>query len=138
MDRILFPGNWPSADRLDPSLLRELEKGDTIPDGPPGTAHFVVEVANAPRVLVLHSRSHLPPGWDTRFGASLDWVWTFTLDQDGAGTRMLIRNRGIVEPAWLDWAYRAIITPADHIMTRGMFRGLTQRLQAGADRVERV
>lgn len=138
VDRILFPGNRPSAKRLDPSLVRDLNVGDIIPDGPPGTAHFVVEVANPPRALVLHSRSHLPPGWDARFGASLDWVWTFTLEQDGAGTRMLIRNRGIVEPAWLDWAYRVLVTPADHIMTRGMFRGLTQRLQAGADRVERV
>lgn len=132
VDRILFPGNWPSADRLEPSLLRELKTGDTIPDGPPGTAHFVVEFADAPRLLVLHSRTHLPPGWDTRFGASLDWVWTFTLREDGVGTRMLIRNRGIVKPAWLDWAYRAFVTPADHVMTKGMFRGLAHRVGAGA------
>lgn len=125
---MLFPNNWPSADRLDPSLLRDLRPGATIPDGPPGTAHFVVEHADAPRVLVLHSRSHLPPGWDARFGASLDWVWTFALDPDADGTRMLIRNRGTVKPAWLDWAYRAFITPADHIMTRGMFRGLAARV----------
>lgn len=137
VDRLLFPGNWPSADRLEPSLLRELREGDTIPDGPPGTAHFVVERADAPRILVLRSRTHLPPGWDTRFGASLDWVWTFALDPDGSGTRMLVRNRGIVRPAWLDLAYRAVITPADHVMTRGLFRGLTERVAAGDDRVKR-
>jgi hypothetical protein len=129
VDRVLFPGNLPSAERLDPAFLRELKKGDTIPDGPPGTAHFVVERADPARVLVLHSRSHLPPGWDVRFGASLDWVWTFTLETDGPGTRMLIRNRGVVRPPWLDWAYRAFITPADHIMTRGMFRGLAERVR---------
>ncbi|WP_345207830.1 hypothetical protein [Fodinibacter luteus] len=63
VDRLLFPGNWPSADHLDPTLLRDLAPGDTVPDGPPGTAEFVVEVADAPHVLVLHSRTHLPPGW---------------------------------------------------------------------------
>lgn len=127
VDRLFFPGNWPSAERLDPSLLRDLHPGDTVPDGPPGTAEFVVEYAEAPRVLVLPSRTHLPPGWDIRFGATLDWVWTFTLDPERSGTRMLIRNRGRVHPRWLDIAYRTLITPADHIVTRGMFRGLAKR-----------
>jgi hypothetical protein len=130
VDRLLFPGNWPSAVRLDPSLQRDLQPGDTIPDGPPGAAEFVVERADAPRILVLHSRTHLPPGWQQRLGASLDWVWTFALDPDLDGTRMLVRNRGHVQPRWLDRAYRVVITPADHIMTRGMFRGLAVRVSA--------
>jgi hypothetical protein len=129
VDRFLFPDNLPSAERLDPDLVRDLRPGDRIPDGPPGTAEFIVEVADAPRVLVLHSRTHLPPGWDRRLGASLDWVWTFTLDPVSPGrTRMLIRNRGRVSPVWLDLGYRALITSADHIMTRGMFRGLSERV----------
>jgi hypothetical protein len=128
VDRLLFPGNWPSADELDPSLIRDLRPGDTIPDGPPGTAEFVVEHVEVPRVLVLRSRTHLPPGWDATFGAALDWVWTFALDPDNGGTRMLVRNRGNVQPRWLDYAYRALIPPADHVMTRGMFRGLAQRV----------
>ena len=129
VDRLLFPDNWPSADRLDPELVRDLRPGDTIPDGPPGTAQFVVEIADAPHVLVLHSTTHLPPGWDRRFGARLDWVWTFALDPAGRGwSRMLVRNRGSVGPAWLDRAYLAAIVPADHVMTRGMFRGLAQRV----------
>lgn len=131
VDRLLFPGNWPSADHLDPALVRDLRPGDRIPDGPPGTAEFVVETADPPRVLVLHSRSHLPPGWDTTHGASLDWVWTFALDPaPGGRTRLLIRNRGRVHPTWLDLAYRAAVVPADHVMTRGMFRGLDERVSA--------
>lgn len=130
VDRLLFPGNLPSAARLDPDLVRDLRPGDRIPDGPPGTAEFVVEVADAPNTLVLHSRTHLPPGWDQRFGASLDWVWTFSLQPAAGGrTRMLIRNRGGVAPPWLDLGYRILITPADHIMTRGMFRGLKERVR---------
>ncbi len=69
VDRLLFPDNWPSADKLDPLLVRDLQPGDTVPDGPPGTAEFVVELADAPRTLVLHSRTHLPPGWAGKFGA---------------------------------------------------------------------
>lgn len=128
VDRLLFPGNWPSAERLDPALERDLVPGDTIPDGPPGTAHFVVERAVAPSVLVLHSRTHLPAGWAERLGAGLDWVWTFSLTPDGAGTRLLIRNRGWVTPRWLDLAYRALIVPADHIMAQGMIQGLRSRV----------
>lgn len=127
VDRLLFPGNWPSAERLDPALLRTLAPGDTIPDGPPGTAEFVVEQAVPPGLLVLHSRTHLPPGWAERFGAELDWVWTFSLVPEGAGTRMQLRSRGRITPRWLDLAYRAVIVPADHIMARGMLAGLATR-----------
>jgi hypothetical protein len=37
VDRLLFPANLPSADVLDPGLVRELAVGDTIADGPPGS-----------------------------------------------------------------------------------------------------
>lgn len=127
VDRLLFPDNRPSADRLDPDLVRDLRPGDTIPDGPPGTAEFVVEEAEPPRVLVLHSRTHLPPGWAERFGAALDWVWTFSLEPAAGGTRLLIRNRGWVTPRWLDLGYRALIVPADHVMAQGMLDGLASR-----------
>lgn len=130
VDRVLFPDNWPSATELDPERS-DLRPGDTIPDGPPGTAEFVVEIAQRPRVLVLHSRTHLPSDWAQRLGAGLDWVWTFSLEPvPGGRTRMLIRNRGSVSPRWLNLAYWAIITPADHIMTRGMFDGLSRRVAA--------
>ena len=102
--------------------------GDTIPDGPPGTAHFVVEHAVPPSVLVLHSRTHLPAGWAERLGADLDWVWTFSLTPHGSGSRLLIRNRGWVTPRWLDLAYRALVVPADHIMAQGMIQGLRSRV----------
>jgi hypothetical protein len=76
VDRLLFPQNWPSLDRLDPVLQRDLKVGDTIPDGPPGTAKFVVAEVDAPHTLVLHSTTHLPPHWRERFGADLDWTWS--------------------------------------------------------------
>lgn len=132
VDRLLFPGNWPSADRLDPALVRDLRVGDTVPDGAPGTAWFVVERADPPNVLVLHSRTHLPPGWRDRYGAELDWVWTFDLREDAGRTRLLVRNRGWVRPWWVNAGYLALIVPADHVMATGMLRGLKQRVEAAA------
>ena len=43
VDRLLFPDNWPSLDRLDPRLVRDLCVGDSIPDGRPGTAEYIVD-----------------------------------------------------------------------------------------------
>jgi hypothetical protein len=43
VDQVFFPANQPCLDVLDQGLVRELAVGDTIPDGPPGTAWFVVE-----------------------------------------------------------------------------------------------
>ena len=63
VDRLLFPKNWSSLDHLDPALVREITVGDIIPDGPPGSAWFMVHEVDAPRLLVLHSTTHLPPGW---------------------------------------------------------------------------
>ena len=48
VDRVLFPGNWTSLDTLDPCLVRQLRPGDRIPDGPPGTAEYVVEARRRP------------------------------------------------------------------------------------------
>src|SRR5919198_776594 len=51
VDRLLFPGNWPSAARLVPDLQRPLAVGERIPDRPPGPPWFVVEGADQPRLL---------------------------------------------------------------------------------------
>lgn len=138
VDRLLFPANWPSADQLDPSLVRDLHRGDSIPDGPPGTASFVVERVEPPYLLVLRSTTHLPPGWRERYGARPDWSWTFHLeaviadpiDPSAIRTRLLIRNRGRLVPRWLDVAYHALVVPADFVMATGMLRGLRSRAEA--------
>jgi hypothetical protein len=62
VDRLLFPGNGPSADRIVPEW-QHLAVGDRILDGPPeANTAFVVEDLEPNRYLVLHSTEHLPPG----------------------------------------------------------------------------
>ena len=130
VDRLLFPANLPSADVLDPSLVRDLAVGDTIPDGPPGTAWYVVEEVSPPGALVLHSTTHVPPSWHDKFGAAVDWTWSFHLTGlPGDRTRLHVRIRGRAAPWWLAAAYVAAIIPADFIMATGMLRGLKRRAE---------
>ena len=130
MDRLLFPANLPSLDVLDPDLVRDLAVGDTIPDGPPGTAWYVVEEAGPPGTLVLHSTTHVPPSWRRRLGAAVDWTWSFHLTGlTGDRTRLQVRMRGRAAPWWLAAAYIAAIVPADYIMATGMLRGLRRRAE---------
>lgn len=128
VDRWLFPANRPSAERLDPDLVRDLAVGDTIPDGPPGTAWYEVDQVQAPTTLVLHSTTHVPRSWRDRFGAGIDWTWTFRLARTAeGGTRLHLRVRGRTRPWWLTVAYRAVLVPADAVMAGGMLRGLQVR-----------
>ncbi|HSO54517.1 MAG TPA: hypothetical protein VL330_17670 [Actinomycetes bacterium] len=131
VDRLLFPANWPSATRLVPVLQQPLRVGDHLPDGPPGTAWFVVEHVDRPHLLVLHSTTHLPASWQARLGAAIDWTWTFTLTgTDEGGTRLVLRVRGRPRPWWLTAAYVAALVPADFVMARSMLAGISLRAQA--------
>ena len=131
VDRLLFPDNWAALTSLDPHLVRDLQVGDVIPDGPPGTAHYVVSQVEAPHRLVLHSTTHIPPGWDTRFGAEFAWTWSFHLTPlPGARTRVHLRVRGRGRPWWFIGLYVAGLIPADYVMATGMLRGLSQRVEA--------
>ena len=130
VDRLLFPANGPSAETLVPGW-QGLVVGDRILDGPP-EAHcaFVVDALDPARHLVLHSREHLPPGWEDRFGAAIDWTWAFVLHPVESGrTRFLFRTRVRLRPWWVAAFYRAVILPADFVMSRQMLRGVRERAE---------
>jgi hypothetical protein len=131
VDRLLFPVNRPSADRLEPHLVRELRVGDTVPDGPPGTAEYVVVEVDEPHVLVLRSTTHVPPGWGEKYDARIVWTWAMTLTEPRAGTcRLHLRVRGRMSPPWFAALYVATIVPSDLVMALGMLRGLRRRVES--------
>jgi len=127
---LLFPDNGPSADRLVPAW-QHLKIGDRILDGPPDKhCAFVVDELEPSTHLVLHSREHLPPGWEQRFGASLDWTWSFVLGPlPDSRTRFIVRSRLRLEPLWVRGVYLGLVVPADFVMARQMMRGLKQRAE---------
>jgi hypothetical protein len=134
VDRLLFPANGPSADRIVPGL-QDLVAGDWIPDGPPDTkCGFIVTELERNRHLVLHSTAHLPPEFAARFDAWINWSWVFVLRElDDGRTRLLVRSRVRLGPRWLAAAYRALIVPADAVMARQMLRGLKKRAETTID-----
>lgn len=114
VDRLLFPNNGPGAATLRPEL-QHLAVGDRILDGPP-RAHcaFVVARIEPQRRLVLHSTEHLPPGWEERFGAAINWCWSFTLDPvDNGRTRFAFSTRVRLQPWWVAGLYQVVGVPAD-------------------------
>lgn len=130
VDRLLFPENWESLARLDPRLVRDLQVGDVIPDGKPGTAYFRVARVDPPTLLVLRSQTHLPPGWAEKYDARITWTWTVHLTElPDTSTRVHLRVRGRMSPWWLTTLYVATIVPSDFVMARGMLRGLRERVE---------
>jgi hypothetical protein len=129
VDRLLFPANWPSADRIIPEL-QHCKVGDFIPDGRPESGcGMTVELLQPNRAMVLHSTSHLPRSWRAR--ATLDWSWSFVLRPvDDGRTRLHFRSRWTTSPWWLTLGGWLVIVPADFVMSRDMLRGLRKRAES--------
>lgn len=130
VDRLLFPDNGPCAEHL-VAEWQDLNVGDRVLDGAPDKhTAFVVAELEQNRHLVLHSREHLPPQWETRYGASINWSWQFVLDElPGDRTRFMFRSRLRLEPRWVEAFYLAVIVPADFIMSRQMLHGVKERAE---------
>jgi hypothetical protein len=89
-----------------------------------------VEQLDPPHLLVLHSTTHLPAAWRARFGAAVDWTWTFVLVEDGdGGTRLQLRVRAWTSPWWLTAAAVATLVPADYFMAGSMLAGIRRRVR---------
>lgn len=129
VDRLLFPANGPSADRI-VAELQDIAVGTFIPDGPPHTeCGLFVEELDRERALVLHSNSHLPKSWRER--ATVDWSWSFVLTplDDGRSTRLHFRSRWTTSPWWMTLGGRLAVVPADFVMSRDMLSGLRVRAE---------
>jgi len=131
VDRLLFPANGPSAERIEPEL-QQIDVGSFIPDGPPETGcGFTVAAIEHERALVLRSTSHLPARW--RRHAQLDWTWVFVLTPLYAGrTRFHFRSRWVTRPWWLTVGGKLGVVPADFVMSRDMLRGVKERAERTA------
>ena len=126
VDRLLFPDNGPSAN----GILDEhqhLAIGDRVPDGRPETdCYFTVEMLEQDALIVLRSRSHLPP---RPRNAWMDWTWTYALTPtERGGTRLHMRSRLTLGPPWLAFLYKAAIG-SDFIMGRSHLLGIKRRAE---------
>ena len=129
VDRLLFPANGPSADRILPEHQR-LQEGDLVPDGPPEVdCWFTVERLEPSRLLILRSTRHLPASWRQR-GLAMEWIWSWHLHEPTSGrTRVVQRNRMLLDSWWFQRAFLIAIVPADFVMARSHLRGLRDRVE---------
>ena len=128
VDRWIWHINNPSADQII-DTLQDLRVGDIVPDGEPGTAHYVVEQLEPARSLVLHSTTHVfPPA--LRGKVRLNWTWSFRLEPavDGTSTRLLLRVRAEGSPI-LAAAFHSLVVPSDFVMARSMLLGIKRRAE---------
>jgi hypothetical protein len=124
LDKLLWRIDNPSADHILPEC-QHLQVGDTVPDGPEGTARFTVAAITPERLLALHDPdgTHIP---HTNFS------WTFVLREGDAGsTRLILRTRATYPQRW--WttplAYLAL-GPTDFFMAHlMMLRGIKERAE---------
>jgi hypothetical protein len=112
----LFGLDMHSADEILPQF-QDLSVGSVLPLGPNGPA-MRVEICDAARTVAFRSTD----------GA---WLWAFHLRPDGAGTRLVSRNR-IVGPR-ATWTtrllYRLVMEPGSMIMERRMLLGIKERAE---------
>jgi hypothetical protein len=124
LDKLLWRIENPSADHILPAY-QHLEVGDTVPDGPEGTARFMVAAITPPHLLALHDPegTHIP---HTNFS------WTFVLrETDGGGTRLILRTRAIYPQRWWTPPLASLVLgPADYFMAHVlMLRGIKARAE---------
>ncbi|HEY2802394.1 MAG TPA: hypothetical protein VGJ67_00580 [Actinomycetota bacterium] len=135
IDRVFFSMENPGAERI-LSEFQGLREGDTVPDGPPGTAWFDVVELVPERHMVLHSTTHL---FETtkRLGVMtwVDWTWAFVLEELAPGTtRLVVRARAAAGPRpSADVMWHALIVPSDLLMATAMLRGIRRRAEALRD-----
>jgi hypothetical protein len=124
LDKLLWRIDNPSTDHILPEF-QHLQVGDSVPDGPEGTARFTVAAITPERLLALHDPdgTHIP---HTNFS------WTFLLQEsDADSTRLILRTRATYPQRW--WttplAY-LVLGPADYFMAHVlMLRGIKERAE---------
>ena len=124
----------PSATQILPEF-QNLAVGDTVPDGPPGTAYFTVRDMAAEKHLVLYSDSHLSSFAtrflkDTRLEPYGEFTWVFVLKSLGADkTRLILRDRADYGPPLfrlLGWPFFAA---AEALFTYQILHGIRKRAE---------
>lgn len=128
----------PSSERIVPEF-QDLEEGDTILDGPPGTAFFTVHLLEPDRALVLYPDSHLrfavprPIRENPRYGIFGEFSWAFVLEEKGErSTRLILRTRANYGPR----LYRTLSKPfilagGETLVARKMLYGIKGRAERG-------
>jgi hypothetical protein len=116
--------------------FQQLAVGDTVPDGPPGTAFFTVAQLQAQRALAPFSTTHIlfmaPASVrnNPRIGLYGDFSWVFVLDEKEEGvTRLIVRTQASYGPHLFRMLTLPMLYPGDFLMARMMLRTIKQHVE---------
>ncbi len=125
----------PSADRII-QRYQDLKVGDTILDGPQGTAFFTVAAMEKNRALALYSNSHaryiVPHALRDNPNVNIqgEFSWVFILDQiDSETTRLILRTRINYGPRLFRVVTRPFYWPIDFVLARKTLWGIKWRVE---------
>lgn len=119
--------------------LQNLKVGDTVLDGPPGSAYYHVMALEPNQYMLLRSISHFKyatPGFlqNTRWELKGSFSWAFILDKvDETATRLTIRARIIFEPRFPFILIKPLFVAIDTLHVRAMLRGFKKRVKGSAN-----
>jgi len=124
--------------------LQDLKVGDVLLDGPGCDASkgaWKVAAIEPERALVLHSLRDPISGRELdpadRGGKWLDCSWAFVLERvDAKTTRLLVRTRVRLEPAWGLVPARFVFGAGDTVWQRTMLRGVKERAERATARAK--
>lgn len=130
----------PSTDTIVPEY-QNLKVGETILDGPPGTAYFTVRSHQPDSHLVLFSDTHLrfvfPESIrdNPKYGIAGYFTWAFHVSPiDQHRSRLILRTRAVVHPYLYYLIMTNLFPVADMALSRKMLNGIRTRAQRGTRR----
>jgi hypothetical protein len=123
----------PSADRILPEF-QETKVGDVLPSRPGSSHGFEVLRMESPRLFLLGAFLRVPgfsslPWEGSRPHAYLRSTWLFLLREQGDATRLVVRVRTILRPAWLGLVVNTLMAPAHLVMQRKQLLNLRRRAE---------
>jgi hypothetical protein len=120
--------------------FQHLEVGDVLLDGPHCDDHmgaWRVRVLDSGHALVLSTSRTLLSGREVtslprRTRAFFYCSWAFVLVPEDGGTRLLVRSRVHMHPAWL-LRVVSVVRAGDTVMQRAMLTGIKRRVERQGD-----
>ena len=128
-------GTWmPPADEILPEY-QNLKIGDTIPDGPPGSAYYEVVDMDTQRYMVLIATTHfkyMAPKFvrGTKFEPNGKWSWAFILEPiNNTKTRLISRWHGAGRPTLYLNLLKPVILLIDQHQQKEILKGIKRRVE---------
>ncbi|HSF79792.1 MAG TPA: hypothetical protein VLA49_01075 [Anaerolineales bacterium] len=112
-----------------------LDRGDIVPDGPPGSAYYEVVDVQENQLLLLYATSHFnymaPPFvYKTRFAPRGSFCWAFILEKiNESSTRLISWWQAEAQPRSIFLVVNPLIKLIDRLHQREILKGIKRRVE---------